>query len=197
MQCIEETASRLPRVDQAAYSLNCLYQIHSALSLYQYVENRLESLKVEKKVSFKSAVLIELNAEYDGRPPGSVDQWTSHLLNSQPWLGSCLLFAAKPGRWRDVIQHSGDGPFKFTIVSGTRLILKYLVCCIKVVLLLRLSWMLYWLHQMLFNWPSGGYLSAEHKRRQSRGEHLMLYCPYTLNCMKQCTTLRMAMNTQQ
>ena len=34
MQCIEDTAARLPRLDQAAYTLNCYYQIHSSLSLY-------------------------------------------------------------------------------------------------------------------------------------------------------------------
>lgn len=46
MQCIEETATRLPSVDQAAYMLNCFYRIHSSLSLYEYVDERLENLKV-------------------------------------------------------------------------------------------------------------------------------------------------------
>nr|CAG4646151.1 EOG090X03SX [Macrothrix elegans] len=46
MGCVEETASRLPRIDQAAYTLNCYYQIHSSLSLYEYVDDRVESLKV-------------------------------------------------------------------------------------------------------------------------------------------------------
>ncbi len=45
MQCVEETAGRLPRVDQAAYTLNCVYQIHSSLSLYEYVEERLDNLQ--------------------------------------------------------------------------------------------------------------------------------------------------------
>lgn len=46
MQCVEDTAARLPRLDQAAYTLNCYYQIHSSLSLYEYVDERLESLQV-------------------------------------------------------------------------------------------------------------------------------------------------------
>ncbi len=46
MQFIENTAGRLPRVDQAAYTLNCVYQIHSSLSLYEHVEERLENLQV-------------------------------------------------------------------------------------------------------------------------------------------------------
>nr|CAG4650862.1 EOG090X03SX [Simocephalus serrulatus] len=45
LQCIEDTANRLPRVDQAAYTLNCVYQIHSSLSLYEYVDERLENLQ--------------------------------------------------------------------------------------------------------------------------------------------------------
>nr|CAG4636061.1 EOG090X03SX [Eubosmina coregoni] len=45
MQCVEDTAARLPRLDQAAYTLNCYYQIHSSLSLYEYVDERLESLQ--------------------------------------------------------------------------------------------------------------------------------------------------------
>ncbi|XP_046652991.1 conserved oligomeric Golgi complex subunit 6-like [Daphnia pulicaria] len=45
MQFIENTAGRLPRADQAAYTLNCVYQIHSSLSLYEHVEERLENLQ--------------------------------------------------------------------------------------------------------------------------------------------------------
>ena len=43
--CIEETAARLPSVDQAAYMLNCLYQIYSTLSLYEFVDERLDTLQ--------------------------------------------------------------------------------------------------------------------------------------------------------
>ena len=46
MQFIENTAGRLPRIDQAAYTLNCVYQIHSSLSLYEHVEERLDNLQV-------------------------------------------------------------------------------------------------------------------------------------------------------
>ncbi|XP_032790480.1 conserved oligomeric Golgi complex subunit 6 [Daphnia magna] len=45
LHLIEDTAGRLPRVDQAAYTLNCVYQIHSSLSLYEHVEERLENLQ--------------------------------------------------------------------------------------------------------------------------------------------------------
>nr|CAG4638356.1 EOG090X03SX [Cyclestheria hislopi] len=46
MESVQETASRLPSVDQAAYTLNCLYQIHSSLSLYEFADQRLDQLKV-------------------------------------------------------------------------------------------------------------------------------------------------------
>ena len=50
MEFIENTAGRLPRVDQAAYTLNCVYQIHSSLSLYEHVEERLENLQVTLRI---------------------------------------------------------------------------------------------------------------------------------------------------
>lgn len=63
MQFIENTAGRLPRVDQAAYTLNCVYQIHSSLSLYEHVEERLENLQVTLNIgrlflSTSSCILI-------------------------------------------------------------------------------------------------------------------------------------------
>jgi len=45
LQYIEVAASRLPSIDQSAYTLNCIYQIHSSLSLYEYVDDKLESLQ--------------------------------------------------------------------------------------------------------------------------------------------------------
>jgi len=45
LQYIENAASRLPAIDQSAYTLNCIYQIHSSLSLYEYVDIKLESLQ--------------------------------------------------------------------------------------------------------------------------------------------------------
>lgn len=60
MKCVEETASRLPRVDQAAYTLNCFYQIHSSLSLYDYVDDRLESLRVSSLSSVSKSVCVSL-----------------------------------------------------------------------------------------------------------------------------------------
>lgn len=63
MQFIENTAGRLPRVDQAAYTLNCVYQIHSSLSLYEHVEERLENLQATLDIerlflSTSSCILI-------------------------------------------------------------------------------------------------------------------------------------------
>ena len=48
LQYIENAASRLPAIDQSAYTLNCIYQIHSSLSLYEYVDIKLESLQVNE-----------------------------------------------------------------------------------------------------------------------------------------------------
>ncbi|CAD6208956.1 GSCOCG00010769001-RA-CDS [Cotesia congregata] len=44
---IDETAARLPVVDMAVYLLNCLNQIHSTLSLYEYMDQRLERLQAQ------------------------------------------------------------------------------------------------------------------------------------------------------
>lgn len=46
LQCVEETAARLHRIDQSTYTLNCIYQIHSSLSLYEYVDEKLDNLQV-------------------------------------------------------------------------------------------------------------------------------------------------------
>ncbi|XP_057326949.1 conserved oligomeric Golgi complex subunit 6 [Microplitis mediator] len=47
LQEIDETAARLPVVDMAVYLLNCLHQIHSTLSLYEYMDQRLERLQAQ------------------------------------------------------------------------------------------------------------------------------------------------------
>nr|CAG4643844.1 EOG090X03SX [Lepidurus arcticus] len=44
---VHETASRLPLIDKTVYSLNCLYHIHCTLSLYEFIDARLESLEVQ------------------------------------------------------------------------------------------------------------------------------------------------------
>ncbi|XP_011314204.1 conserved oligomeric Golgi complex subunit 6 [Fopius arisanus] len=47
LQEVDETATRLPAVDMAVYLLNCLHQIHSTLSLYEYMDQRLERLQAQ------------------------------------------------------------------------------------------------------------------------------------------------------
>ncbi|KAK0177613.1 hypothetical protein PV328_001649 [Microctonus aethiopoides] len=47
LQEIDETATRLPVVDMAVYLLNCLHQIHSTLSVYEYMDQRLERLQAQ------------------------------------------------------------------------------------------------------------------------------------------------------
>nr|CAG4640750.1 EOG090X03SX [Eulimnadia texana] len=45
LETLTESASRIPRVDQATYMLNSLQQIHSSLAMYEFVDQRIESLK--------------------------------------------------------------------------------------------------------------------------------------------------------
>lgn len=47
LQEINETAARLPAIDMAVYLLNCLYKISSTLSLYEYMDQRLERLQAQ------------------------------------------------------------------------------------------------------------------------------------------------------
>ena len=75
MEFIENTAGRLPRVDQAAYTLNCVYQIHSSLSLYEHVEERLENLQVTLRIGlfFLSTVFYILFLGINGEPVSAVE----------------------------------------------------------------------------------------------------------------------------
>ncbi|XP_058462826.1 conserved oligomeric Golgi complex subunit 6 [Malaya genurostris] len=47
LQSIQESASHLPTTDMAVYLLNSLYQIESALTSYEYMEERLERLHAQ------------------------------------------------------------------------------------------------------------------------------------------------------
>lgn len=47
LQAVNESASRLSSVDMAVYLLNCLYSMHSTLSLYEFVDERLERLQAQ------------------------------------------------------------------------------------------------------------------------------------------------------
>jgi hypothetical protein len=46
LQAINESAARLPTTDMAVYLLNCMYQMQSTLSLYEFMDERLERLQV-------------------------------------------------------------------------------------------------------------------------------------------------------
>ncbi|KAL9701868.1 hypothetical protein quinque_005309 [Culex quinquefasciatus] len=47
MLSIQESASHLPTTDMAVYLLNSLYQIESVLTIYEYMEERLERLQAQ------------------------------------------------------------------------------------------------------------------------------------------------------
>lgn len=46
LRAVNESASRLPTCDMAVYLLNCVYQMQSTLSLYEFMDERLERLQV-------------------------------------------------------------------------------------------------------------------------------------------------------
>ncbi|XP_049291517.1 conserved oligomeric Golgi complex subunit 6-like [Anopheles funestus] len=47
LQSVQESASHLPTSDMAVYLLNSLYQIESVISIYEYMEERLERLRAQ------------------------------------------------------------------------------------------------------------------------------------------------------
>ena len=47
LQAVSLSASRLTTTDMAVYLLNCLYLMQTTLSLYEFMEDRLERLQVE------------------------------------------------------------------------------------------------------------------------------------------------------
>lgn len=46
LQAVSLSASRLATTDMAVYLLNCLYLMQTTLSLYEFMEERLERLQV-------------------------------------------------------------------------------------------------------------------------------------------------------
>jgi len=79
LQYIEVAASRLPSIDQSAYTLNCIYQIHSSLSLYEYVDDKLESLQVNEFLEiFGSWLTVWLLVELDGQSNSSFEHRAGH-----------------------------------------------------------------------------------------------------------------------
>lgn len=49
LKAVNEQASRLPPTDMAVYMLNCMYSMYTCLSLYQYMEDRLERLQAQSE----------------------------------------------------------------------------------------------------------------------------------------------------
>lgn len=47
LQAVNESATRLPTTDMAVYLLNCLYQMQSTLSLYEFMDEKLERLQAQ------------------------------------------------------------------------------------------------------------------------------------------------------
>ncbi|KAJ4429443.1 hypothetical protein ANN_21612 [Periplaneta americana] len=47
LQAVNESATRLPTTDMAVYLLNCMYQMQSTLSLYEFMDDRLERLQAQ------------------------------------------------------------------------------------------------------------------------------------------------------
>ena len=45
LHSVTESASHLPTVDMAVYLLNCLYQMHSTLGMFEYMDDRMERLQ--------------------------------------------------------------------------------------------------------------------------------------------------------
>lgn len=47
LRAVNEQASRLPPTDMAVYMLNCMYSMYTCLSLYQFMDERLERLQAQ------------------------------------------------------------------------------------------------------------------------------------------------------
>ncbi|XP_023022875.2 conserved oligomeric Golgi complex subunit 6 isoform X1 [Leptinotarsa decemlineata] len=47
LRAVNEQASRLPPTDMAVYMLNCMYEIYTCLSLYEFMDERLERLEAQ------------------------------------------------------------------------------------------------------------------------------------------------------
>lgn len=47
LQMSSLSAINLPVIDMAVYMINCIYSIHSMLSLYEYTDKKLEKLEAQ------------------------------------------------------------------------------------------------------------------------------------------------------
>ena len=57
------SASRLNTVDMATYLINCLYLTQTTLALYEFTEDRLEMLKAQVNIVYRTLVLVILKSE--------------------------------------------------------------------------------------------------------------------------------------
>lgn len=49
LRAVNEQASRLPSTDMAVYMLNCMYSMYTCLSLYEFMDERLERLQAQSE----------------------------------------------------------------------------------------------------------------------------------------------------
>ncbi|XP_071443578.1 conserved oligomeric Golgi complex subunit 6 [Hetaerina americana] len=97
LQAINLSASRLPTTDMAVYLLNCIYHIQSTLSLYEFMDERLERLQAQSDAQLDtltseqaSSLVANLNLgpiytilqEQDVGPLSSVPGMEPACLNS-------------------------------------------------------------------------------------------------------------------
>lgn len=47
LRAVNEQTSRLPPTDMAVYLLNCMYEMYTCLSLFEFMEERLERLEAQ------------------------------------------------------------------------------------------------------------------------------------------------------
>lgn len=47
LRAVNEQASRLPPTDMAVYMLNCMYEMFTCLSLYEFMDERLERFQAQ------------------------------------------------------------------------------------------------------------------------------------------------------
>ena len=57
------SAVNLPAIDMAVYMINCIYTIHSMLSLYEYTDSKLERLDAQVLLMkhFKNPIVFHFN----------------------------------------------------------------------------------------------------------------------------------------
>lgn len=81
LRAVNEQASRLPTTDMAVYMLNCMYAMYTCLSLYQYMDERIERLQAQSDAqidTLTSEQASNLVANLNLGPMYTILQDTSH-----------------------------------------------------------------------------------------------------------------------